>query len=198
MKKISPLLILWAPLLVLFFFLPGFLSWDNFSEMFLSYSWMGILANGLLLVVLIGDLDLSFMAVTSICQYIMALVLKQWPHIPLVLLFLIPMAVGCLLEWGNMLLIYILKVPAIVVTIGTLNLYYGLLILFSRGRYLYGFPESFTRLSRLGPLPMPALLWGGSSSSRCSFSTGPIRGGRSLPWGAIPRRPGGWESRFCR
>lgn len=43
----------------------------------------------------------------------------------------------------NGFLVYWLKVPAIIITIATLNLFYGLLVYATNGTWLYGFPDWF-------------------------------------------------------
>ena len=53
------------------------------------------------------------------------------------------MSVGLVLGLINGLLVYWLKVPAIIITIATLNLFYGLLVYFTNGTWLYGFPDWF-------------------------------------------------------
>jgi len=43
----------------------------------------------------------------------------------------------------NGFLVYWLRVPAIIITIATLNVYYGLLVYATKGTWLYGFPDWF-------------------------------------------------------
>jgi simple sugar transport system permease protein len=52
--------------------------------------------------------------------------------------------VGLLLGLINGFLVYWLRVPAIIITIATLNVYYGLLVYATKG-LLYGFPDWFER-----------------------------------------------------
>ncbi|RVR69723.1 ABC transporter permease, partial [Citrobacter freundii] len=55
----------------------------------------------------------------------------------------IAIAVGLLLGLINGFLVYWLRVPAIIITIATLNVYYGLLVYATKGTWLYGFPDWF-------------------------------------------------------
>lgn len=59
------------------------------------------------------------------------------------LAFEIAAVTGMVLGMLNAALVYFLKVPAIIITIAMLNVYFGLLIYFSNGDWLYGFPDWF-------------------------------------------------------
>ncbi|ERP84736.1 sugar ABC transporter permease [Yersinia pestis 9] len=121
---------------------PEFLTLGNLTDVATSYAILGILACGLFVVLIAGGIDISFPAVTAIAQYVMASwVITQGGSFPLALVM--AMAVGLLLGLINGLLVYWLKVPAIIITIATLNLFYGLLVYFTNGTWLYGFPDWF-------------------------------------------------------
>ncbi len=97
---------------------------------------------GLFVVLIAGGIDISFPATAAIAQYVMATyVLSIGGNF--VIAFLIAAVVGIVLGLINAVLVYRLKVPAIIITISTLNLFFGLLIYFSNGEWLYGFPDWF-------------------------------------------------------
>ncbi|WP_058911431.1 ABC transporter permease [Entomohabitans teleogrylli] len=119
-----------------------FLTLGNLTDMATSYAILGILACGLFVVLIAGGIDISFPAMTAIAQYAMA----SWviAHGGNFLLALgIAVAVGLLLGLINGFLVYWLRVPAIIITIATLNLYFGLLVYATKGTWLYGFPDWF-------------------------------------------------------
>jgi len=58
--------------------------------------------------------------------------------------FIIPIFIGVALGAVNALLVYYLRVHSIIITIATLNIFYGLLIFFTRGKWIYNFPEWFS------------------------------------------------------
>jgi len=79
---------------------------------------------------------------TSIGQYVMAsYIIHHGGSFPLA--FGMAMGVGLLLGLVNGFLVYWLRVPAIIITIATLNLFYGLLVYLTNGTWLYGFPDWF-------------------------------------------------------
>ncbi|MDX1302925.1 ABC transporter permease [Photobacterium sp.] len=119
-----------------------FLTLGNIFDMSVSSAILGIMACGLYVVLIAGGIDISFPATAAIAQYVMATyVLSIGGNF--FIAFLIAAAVGMLLGLINAVLVYKLKVPAIIITISTLNLFFGLLIYFSNGAWLYGFPDWF-------------------------------------------------------
>ena len=119
-----------------------FLSLGNLTDVATSYAILGILACGLFVVLISGGIDISFPAMTAIAQYAMASwVIAHGGNF--ILALTIAMAVGLLLGLINGFLVYWLRVPAIIITIATLNVYYGLLVYTTKGTWLYGFPDWF-------------------------------------------------------
>lgn len=119
-----------------------FLSLGNLTDVATSYAILGILACGLFVVLISGGIDISFPAMTAIAQYAMASwVIGHGGNFALALI--IAIAVGLLLGLINGFLAYWLRVPAIIITIATLNVYYGLLVYVTKGTWLYGFPDWF-------------------------------------------------------
>ena len=119
-----------------------FLSLGNLTDIATSYAILGILACGLFVVLISGGIDISFPAMTAIAQYVMASwIIAHGGNFALALV--IAIAVGLLLGLLNGLLVWWLRVPAIIITIATLNVYYGLLVYTTKGTWLYGFPDWF-------------------------------------------------------
>lgn len=119
-----------------------FLTLDNLTDVATSYAILGILACGLFVVLIAGGIDISFPAITAVAQYISA----SWIIAHgggFIIAFAISMACGLVLGMLNGLLVYFLRVPAIIITIATLNLFYGLLVWLTQGNWLYGFPDWF-------------------------------------------------------
>jgi len=119
-----------------------FFTLGNLTDVATSYAILGILACGLFVVLISGGIDISFPAITAIAQYAMASwVIAHGGNF--VLALALAMAVGLLLGLINGFLVYWLRVPAIIITIATLNLFYGLLVYATKGTWLYGFPDWF-------------------------------------------------------
>lgn len=119
-----------------------FLSLGNLTDVATSYAILGILACGLFVVLISGGIDISFPAMTAIAQYAMASWVIAYGG-NFLLALSIAVVVGLLLGLINGFLVYWLRVPAIIITIATLNVYYGLLVYATKGTWLYGFPDWF-------------------------------------------------------
>ena len=121
---------------------PDFLTLGNGMDLLKSYSFLGILALGVLVVLISGGIDISFTATASVSQYVMAtIVLQHGGNVPVA--FALAASVGTVLGLINALFIHVLRIPAIITTIATLNVYNGLLIFCSGGRWIDSMPEWF-------------------------------------------------------
>lgn len=103
-----------------------------------------IFAVGLLVVLISGGIDISFAVAASVVQYVTVLALGalgggNWAEG-----FIIAGAVGIGLGLINAALVYRLQIISIVATISTFNIFFGLLMFFTRGVSIYDLPEWLT------------------------------------------------------
>jgi len=120
----------------------GFLTLENFLDLLTNYSFLGIMSAGMLVVLISGGIDLSFTAIATISEYMIALVIFNY-HGNLFTAFFISCFAGVILGSFNAFIIYYFKAPALIVTIATLNIFYGFIILVTKGRWIYNFPTWF-------------------------------------------------------
>jgi len=120
----------------------NFFTLENLFDVLVSYSFLGIMAVGLLVVLISGGIDISFTATATVAQYVMATFIIRhgggWG-----VAFLIPIAIGITLGSLNAVLVYNLRVHSIIITIATLNVFYGGLIFVTKGKWIYNFPDWF-------------------------------------------------------
>jgi simple sugar transport system permease protein len=133
---------------------PNFLTLENLFDILRSYSFMGILAVGVLVVLLSGGIDISFTANATVAQYVMAYLLVNNLEMNIFLAILIPCAIGIALGGINASLIYFLNAPPIIITISTLNVYFGVLQFVSGGKWLYNFPVWFRNFSKVSVIKL--------------------------------------------
>jgi simple sugar transport system permease protein len=119
-----------------------FFSFENLFDMLLSYSFLGIMAAGFLVVLISGGIDISFTATATVAQYVVASFIIDHGGNWLVA-FGMAAAIGIALGAINAFLVHYLEVSAIIITISTLNAFYGILIFLTRGKWLYNFPDWF-------------------------------------------------------
>ncbi len=101
-----------------------FLSANNFVNVSRQASYVGIMAVGMVFVISMGDIDLSVGSIWMLASVSMALALRdEWPVWLAVILCLV-VATSCGLLNG--LLSVWLRIPTIIVTLGTLSLFRGI------------------------------------------------------------------------
>jgi simple sugar transport system permease protein len=127
---------------------PAFLSLENLCDLLLSYSFIGILALGVLFVILSGGIDISFTAIAQVAQYAtIAFIMKYNGSI--LTAFLMAGAIGILMGALNGVVIHALRIPAIIATIATYNVFFGGLYFFSKGHLIINIPDFFVGFSKL-------------------------------------------------
>lgn len=129
---------------------PVFFTLENLFDMLKSFSLTGTFAIGVLIVLISGGIDISFTAIATVTGYVIALLLLQrGDQMNIIMVFSIAGIIGILLGSVNALIIYFFKIPSIITTIATLNIYYGILTVLSQGKWLYGFPEWFGKITQM-------------------------------------------------
>ena len=127
---------------------PNFLTLENILDLLKSYSFVGILSIGVLFVLVSGGIDISFTATATVAMYIMAIILNKHGG-NMITAFLIASVVGITLGLFNAVIIHFFKIHSIITTIATLNIYYGLLTVFSGGKWIYSLPDWFRAFSQV-------------------------------------------------
>ncbi|MBY5418437.1 ABC transporter permease (plasmid) [Rhizobium leguminosarum] len=103
-----------------------------------------IFAVGLLVVLISGGIDISFAVAASIVQYVTALALERIGGGGWLSGLLIAGGIGIVLGVINAFLIHRFRIISIVATIATFNVYFGLLMFFTKGVSIYDLPDWLT------------------------------------------------------
>lgn len=127
---------------------PNFLSAENLLDLLHGQAFLGIMAVGLLVVLISGGIDISFTATATVAQYVMAVAILNGVD-NIFVAALISVSIGIALGVVNAAIIHFFNIPTVIATIGTLNIYYGLLIVFSGGRWIYTMPDWFHRVGEM-------------------------------------------------
>ncbi|WP_040977384.1 ABC transporter permease [Necropsobacter massiliensis] len=128
--------------ILLSIFTQDFLTIENIYDLVNNYAMLMILACGLFVILLSGGIDISFPAITIISQYVMISCISYY-EIGFVGVFIISLSIGVLLGFINAIIVNQLNVPSIIITISTLNIFYGALLYVTKGVWLYDYPEWF-------------------------------------------------------
>lgn len=138
---------------------PGFVSPLNLANVFTDTSPLIILALGQMVVIVTKCIDLSVAANLALTGMIAAMMNGAGVPLPLILLTVI--ALGATLGAVNGLLVWKLDIPSIVVTLGTMTIYRGIIFLLTDGKWInaHEMTEGFKALPRLIFLGLPIMAW---------------------------------------
>ena len=117
---------------------------QNLLDLSESYAVSGIFALGLFVVLVTGGIDISFAAVASVVQYLIATLATHYGLASPAGSILLALAIGAALGMVNALLIYCLRIVSIIVTISMQALLFGMLMWLTNGRSLYALPDWWT------------------------------------------------------
>lgn len=104
-----------------------------------------LLAIGATFVILTRNIDVSVGSIMGLCAVIVGSLLNA--GYGLVLAVLITVFCGFIAGLMNGVLVTILRIPAIVTTLGTLGLYKGIMLVITGGKWIEGLPQSLKALS---------------------------------------------------
>ncbi len=140
---------------------PDFIAPGNLLSVFNDTSLLIILALGQMVVILTRSIDLSIASNVALSGMIIALINSTAPDVPVPLLILLSCAAGLAFGAFNGVLVWLLGIPAIVVTLGTLAIYRGLTFLIAGGTWVNAseLTPEFIELTRRTMLGLPALSW---------------------------------------
>ncbi|MFZ1663100.1 MAG: ABC transporter permease [Paracoccaceae bacterium] len=138
---------------------PAFVTPKNLAAVFTDTSPLIILALGQMTVILTKCIDLSVAANLALCGMIAAMLNGMGVPLPLILLAVA--AMGAMLGAFNGLLVWKLNIPSIVVTLGTMTIYRGLIFLLTDGKWINAHQMSagFKAFPRAAFLGLPVMAW---------------------------------------
>ncbi len=135
------LLVVLAIVLFLSLASDSFLTLVNFTSLLNNTAVNLIWAVGLLVVLIAGGIDISFAVAASVVQYVAVYVFEAMGGGNWAIGFVVAGALGIALGFVNATLIHHFRIITIVVTIATFNAFFGLLMFFTSGRFLYNLPD---------------------------------------------------------
>ena len=138
-----PLLIFILVLSLFFAFtIEGFMTLKNFEVISRQITTIGIVSIGMTLVLVTGGIDLSVGAMLSFAINIGGLLILR--GVPIYITYPFILLLGAMLGAINGLLIVWIKVPAIIVTLGTMNIFRGVIMAITKGKYITSIPEAYS------------------------------------------------------
>lgn len=138
---------------------PRFIEADSLKDLARNASIIAILAAGQTLVIVTRNIDLSVGSVLGLTAYMAGTLLSSHPGTPIVVVFVLAMGLGAACGALNGVLVTFGRVPALVVTLGTLYVFRGLAFLWTSGRQVNAetLPDSFLNIGTGSVLGLPTL-----------------------------------------
>ena len=135
------------------------LSSDGWRNLLVTPSLLLLLAVGQTVVIITRNVDLSVGSVLGLTAYLTGRLFTDNPGIPVVVVFLAGIAMGALLGLVNGVLVAFGKVPALVITLGTLYVYRGIFLSWAGSDRINAsdMPSSFLSLGTSSVLGIPLL-----------------------------------------
>ena len=139
---------------------PRFLEAASLRNLTLNAAIFAILAAGQTLVLITRNVDLSVGSVLGLSAYLAGDLLSNNQNLPLPLVFAAGIALGAVCGLFNGVLVTWGKVPALVVTLGTLYIFRGLAFLWTDGQQINAetLPDAFLNLGTESLLGVPILV----------------------------------------
>jgi ribose transport system permease protein len=137
-----------------------FLRTANILSVSRQASYYGIMAVGMVFVISMGDVDLSVGSILTLVNVGMAIALAAGQ--PLLLAMLLGLIIGAICGFTNGALSVVLRIPTIIVTLGTLSLFRGLALVLADGKPVSDYSKDnwFFQIGGGTILGVPTSVWG--------------------------------------
>lgn len=119
-----------------------FIKIGNFQTMAKQLSEYGLMAIGVGICMISGGIDLSTVYIANLCGILAGLMMQSGGSIPLAIL--VALIVGIICGSFNGFLVSYLRIPAMLATLGTYQLFMGIAIIASKGSTVSGIPAEYT------------------------------------------------------
>lgn len=140
---------------------PGFVTLDNLREIFTDTAILMILALGQMMVILTRCIDLSVAANLALTGMIVGMMNIAFPSIPAAMFLVIAPLTGLVLGALNGFFVWRFAMPSIVVTLGTMSIFRGMIFVLTDGEWInaHEMSGSFLATPRSDFLGLQLLAW---------------------------------------
>jgi len=140
---------------------PGFVAPGNLANVFNDTAPLIILALGQMVVIMTRCIDLSVAANLALTGMAVAMLNVAMPGLPIPVIIAVAITLGAIMGAINGVLVWKLSIPPIVVTLGTMTIFRGIIFLMSDGKWVnsHEMSASFTGFPRAAVLGLPVLSW---------------------------------------
>ena len=139
---------------------PDFLfSHDGWRNFLVIPAPLMLIAVGQAIVIITRNVDISVGSMVGLSAYLTGWMFKNFPDVPVILVIVSALLLGALLGLVNGMLVAFAKVPAMVITLGTLYAYRGINVLWTGSNRINkaDMPAGFLKLGTMQFLTIPVL-----------------------------------------
>jgi rhamnose transport system permease protein len=140
---------------------PAFIAPSNLANVFNDTSPLILLALGQMIVILTKCIDLSVAANLALTGMVVAMLNVAFQGLPVAVTLLIALVLGTVMGMVNGILVWKVEIPPIVVTLGTMTIFRGIIFLISEGKWVnsHEMSAAFKAFPRANLLGLPVLSW---------------------------------------
>lgn len=131
-----------------------FLRPDNIIDMLKGNTVLAIMSMGMLLVIIAGGIDVSVSAIIAAVTVLVGKFMIAFSG-NVLLAFVVGCILGTILGAINGLIVAKLKIPPIVVTLGTMSMINGAMLYYTNGAWINDIPESFINFGKTTLFSIP-------------------------------------------
>lgn len=137
---------------------PFFLSWKNCRNILNQSAIYLVLSVGMTFVICMGEIDLSVGAIIGFSGMIMGMLCVA--GVPSLAAALLGLAVSALIGVVNGALVAYGKISSFIVTLASMTVLRGVILVWTNSKPIYGFSDIFTFLGsgKIGPINVPIVL----------------------------------------
>ncbi|MDJ0626635.1 MAG: ABC transporter permease [Rhodobacter sp.] len=140
---------------------PAFIAPSKLVDVFNDTSPLILLAIGQMIVILTKCIDLSVAANLALTGMVVSLINLAAPGLPITVILAVAIGFGALLGMFNGILVWKLAIPPIVVTLGTMTIFRGVIFLLTDGKWVnsHEMSDAFKAVPRTVIAGLPVLSW---------------------------------------
>lgn len=140
---------------------PAYLALKNIDNLFINTSFLIILVLGQLPVLLTRGIDLSQAAVLAFCGMFLAQLSLTQPELPASAFIVLSLMMGACLGAVNGVFIAWLRIPPIIMTLGTMTIFRGLVYMLSEGAWVssHEMSDAFKAFPSARMWGLPHIVW---------------------------------------
>lgn len=145
---------------------PMFLTWGNFTNLLRANAVNGIMAMGMMLVIVTGNIDISIGSGIVVSGGFAAVLAQSLPRdvdpfLAVLLCFIVSVATGVVIGIVNGYFVAYMEIPSIVVTLSTMSILRGLICIVTKGQWITGLPRWFISMANfnLGGIYISVFIW---------------------------------------